>query len=47
MKTALITGIISGLGLDMVYEFAKARYNIVFIGLEKVGRNRQFGLVRV
>lgn len=37
MKTVLITGSTSGLGLGVAIEFAKAGYNIVFNGLEKEG----------
>jgi 3-hydroxybutyrate dehydrogenase len=37
MKTVLITGSTSGLGLGVAVEFAKAGYNIVFNGLEKEG----------
>jgi len=37
MKTALITGSTSGVGLGIAKEFAKAGYNIVFNGLEKEG----------
>ncbi len=37
MKTALITGSTSGIGLGIAREFAKAKYNIVFNGLEPNG----------
>lgn len=37
MKTVLITGSTSGLGLGIAIEFAKAGYNIIFNGLEKEG----------
>lgn len=37
MKTVLITGSTSGLGLGVAIEFAKAGYNIIFNGLEKEG----------
>lgn len=37
MKTALISGSTSGIGLGIAKEFAKAGYNIVFNGLEKEG----------
>src|ERR1017187_1141744 len=37
IKTALITGSTSGIGLGIAREFAKAGYNIVFNGLEKEG----------
>jgi 3-hydroxybutyrate dehydrogenase len=37
MKTVLITGSTSGVGLGIAKEFAKAGYNIVFNGLEKEG----------
>lgn len=36
-KTALITGSTSGIGLGIAKEFAKAKYNIVFNGLEPNG----------
>jgi 3-hydroxybutyrate dehydrogenase len=38
MKTALITGSTSGIGLGIAKEFAKAKYNIVFNGLEANGQ---------
>jgi 3-hydroxybutyrate dehydrogenase len=37
MKTVLITGSTSGLGLGIAIEFAKSGYNIIFNGLEKEG----------
>ncbi len=37
MKTVLITGSTSGIGLGIAREFAKAKYNIVFNGLEVEG----------
>jgi 3-hydroxybutyrate dehydrogenase len=37
MKTVLITGSTSGVGLGIAKEFAKAGYNIIFNGLEKEG----------
>jgi len=37
MKTVLITGSTSGVGLGIAKEFAKSGYNIVFNGLEKEG----------
>ncbi len=36
-RTALITGSTSGIGLGIATEFAKAKYNIVFNGLEPNG----------
>jgi len=37
MRTALITGSTSGIGLGIAKEFAKEKYNIVFNGLEPDG----------
>lgn len=37
MKTVLITGSTSGIGLGIAREFAKERYNIIFNGLEPNG----------
>jgi len=37
MKTVLITGSTSGIGLGIAKEFAKEKYNIVFNGLEAEG----------
>lgn len=37
MKTVLITGSTSGIGLGIAKEFAKEKYNIVFNGLEPEG----------
>ncbi len=37
MKTALITGSTSGIGLGIAREFAREKYNIVFNGLEANG----------
>jgi 3-hydroxybutyrate dehydrogenase len=37
MKTVLITGSTSGIGLGIAKEFAKQKYNIVFNGLEAEG----------
>src|SRR5580704_5302722 len=37
MKTVLITGSTSGIGLGIAKEFAKERYNIIFNGLEPEG----------
>lgn len=37
MKTALITGSTSGIGLGIAREFAREKYNIVFNGLETNG----------
>ena len=37
MKTVLITGSTSGIGLGIAKEFAKEKYNIVFNGLETDG----------
>jgi len=37
MRTALITGSTSGIGLGIAHEFAKEKYNIVFNGLEPEG----------
>jgi 3-hydroxybutyrate dehydrogenase len=37
MKTVLITGSTSGIGLGIAKEFAKAKFNIVFNGLETNG----------
>ncbi len=37
MKTAIITGSTSGIGLGLAEEFAKAGYHLVFNGLEKNG----------
>jgi 3-hydroxybutyrate dehydrogenase len=36
-RTALITGSTSGIGLGIAIEFAKAKYNIIFNGLEPNG----------
>ncbi len=50
MKTALITGSTSGIGLGIATEFAKAGYNIVFNGLEPNGADiaaeigKQYGI---
>lgn len=38
MKVVLITGSTSGIGLGIAREFAKAKYNIVFNGLEPNGQ---------
>ncbi|MGZ3864638.1 MAG: 3-hydroxybutyrate dehydrogenase [Bacteroidia bacterium] len=37
MKTALITGSTSGIGLGIAREFAKEKYNVIFNGLEPDG----------
>ncbi len=37
MKTVLITGSTSGIGLGIAIEFAKEKYNIIFNGLEPNG----------
>jgi 3-hydroxybutyrate dehydrogenase len=37
VRTALITGSTSGIGLGIARAFAKAKYNIIFNGLEKNG----------
>ena len=37
MKTVLITGSTSGIGLGIAKEFAKEKYNIIFNGLEPDG----------
>src|ERR1700752_2040150 len=37
MKTVLITGSTSGIGLGIAKEFAKEKYNIIFNGLEPEG----------
>ena len=51
MKTALITGSTSGIGLGIAKEFAKTKqYNIVFNGLEPNGQEiadsiaKEFGI---
>ncbi len=44
MKTVLITGSTSGIGLGIAIEFAKAGYNIAFNGLEENGETIAFNI---
>src|ERR1700741_1083664 len=50
MKTVLITGSTSGIGLGIAREFAKEKYNIIFNGLEPNGQEiadgvgKEFGI---
>ena len=37
MRTVLITGSTSGIGLGIAQEFAKEKYNVIFNGLEPEG----------